>query len=553
MLKVIELNDTGNKGVTELRAKFLWQNGAYKISHVPLNAKFPPVVKSFTDKEVWSSQPDTKTLVKEVGGLSKRNWSLFLNVSDLVCIDVDIEGMEWYNSLSPLQSDELKATLSAMTPSGGFHFIFKSKENVTYSQFTKGVDIKHKGYILIEPSVLPNGKYQWTNETEPKDMPEWLEKLCCKSKVEKLREPIPETILDEVQKSLIDDVDWDKLVEEVKPHTFDYNEFFKIGMSLHYIFSGSPFGLDLWKRLSHNASYVDGDEGRCEDKWRGYNNEKDLKVGLKTFLNIMSRKGLVPCHKETKEPVFEKYVFETDKEVVDKINEMGYYYVDQQKVICQYDGEYVKGMNVPQFNLSVAPIQKLQKSPNGKLSLVAGSSIWVKSPKRNSVGNITFTPNPRPIDLNTWPTEPFLPPPKTTVNIEFFKQFVFEVICKNDKQKYEWIMRRDAFMYQHLGRKDQTVLFLFGDEGIGKGTYTDSIHGRILGKYFTRTRKERIDDRFNEDQSRKFYTVFDEAGFLKSDKLVDIVKERTGSNTMTVESKFGAVYSIENYSRYTVT
>ena len=73
---------------------------------------------------------------------------------------------------------------------GGTHYIFRSPPDSEYPGILgEGVDVKHKGYILLEPSTFEAGAYSWINEITPVDAPDWLlsVKLNC------LKENQPET------------------------------------------------------------------------------------------------------------------------------------------------------------------------------------------------------------------------------------------------------------------------------------------------------------------------------------------------------------------------
>lgn len=92
----------------------------------------------------------------------------------LVVVDVDVKngapGMQTYAELGLGDC----ATLTARTPSGGFHLYFKHP-GARLKAKLPGIDIKGAdggGYVLAPPSTLPNGAYTWLDPDMPVvDMP----------------------------------------------------------------------------------------------------------------------------------------------------------------------------------------------------------------------------------------------------------------------------------------------------------------------------------------------------------------------------------------------
>lgn len=111
------------------------------------------------------------------------NIGLPANENDLFIIDIDMHdtnGIESFNRLcNDLGIDNID-TLSQKTPSGGIHYIFKSddelKEVLNSSNCFKdykGIDIRTRGYILVEPSVI-NGVPYKLDMRQIKEMPNSL-------------------------------------------------------------------------------------------------------------------------------------------------------------------------------------------------------------------------------------------------------------------------------------------------------------------------------------------------------------------------------------------
>lgn len=93
-----------------------------------------------------------------------------------VILDVDVKGQ--HNGVETLAGLGIDyATLTADTPSGGFHLYFKHPGKPLPATLP-GIDIKGAnggGYVLAPPSTLPNGSYTWRDQEMPvREFPEQL-------------------------------------------------------------------------------------------------------------------------------------------------------------------------------------------------------------------------------------------------------------------------------------------------------------------------------------------------------------------------------------------
>jgi hypothetical protein len=105
------------------------------------------------------------------------NWALPMNANDLFAIDIDmhgdVNGIDNFKRLCrDLGIDKIK-TLVQKTPSGGYHLIFRSDEELkkvknsanTFENY-KGIDIRTDGYILVYPSKINNVFYKFNNNDD---------------------------------------------------------------------------------------------------------------------------------------------------------------------------------------------------------------------------------------------------------------------------------------------------------------------------------------------------------------------------------------------------
>ena len=105
--------------------------------------------------------------------------------SGLAALDLDQKGgkdgrgaLDW---LEVLYGD-LPPTLMQKTVSGGRHLIFKGTIKTTVGAkgyaLGEGIDTRGKGgMIVLAPTKLASGRYEWLNNLEPADLPRWVADL----------------------------------------------------------------------------------------------------------------------------------------------------------------------------------------------------------------------------------------------------------------------------------------------------------------------------------------------------------------------------------------
>lgn len=104
------------------------------------------------------------------------NIGLNLEASGLVAIDADTYKPDCGWSAFAANHD-LPPTLTQRSARGGTHFIFRSEPGTRYrTDLGPSTDMKHKGYVLLSPSVFSGGVYQWQNDAPIAPAPEWLKR-----------------------------------------------------------------------------------------------------------------------------------------------------------------------------------------------------------------------------------------------------------------------------------------------------------------------------------------------------------------------------------------
>jgi hypothetical protein len=201
-------------------------------------------------------------------------------------------GVDGAASLQRMETEhgKLPSTLMGRSPTGSVHRFFKHPgpgfkvKSIDAVAGYHGVDCKGDGgMVVIPPSLRADGPYEWLNDEEIADAPQWLLDLVSGDAADTpidfdmddpflnaAREQNPPASIAEVQAALAvvpnDDVPWG-----------DWN---RIGMA---VFSNSPDadGLDAFDAWSQKSSKYD--RHRTADKWRAFKGSPPRNISVGTI------------------------------------------------------------------------------------------------------------------------------------------------------------------------------------------------------------------------------------------------------------------------------
>lgn len=199
--------------------------------------------------------------------------------SGLVAVDVDPRngGAETFEALQA-QHGSLRSDVMAFTGGGGEHHVFLVPHGHQISlpgTLGPGVDLKANGYIVVEPSIHPNGKaYGWEASSSPLDgvvpspLPDWLRSL----RVETQRAPAaagavpvdPRVARDAREALYLLDAD-------------DYETWVQAGMALHSTGWGHP-AYAMWCAWSQQSAKFDATEQR--KKWESFHTDGERSLRM---------------------------------------------------------------------------------------------------------------------------------------------------------------------------------------------------------------------------------------------------------------------------------
>ena len=117
-----------------------------------------------TVRQWWTRWPDA-------------NIGLSLAPSGLVALDPDTYKPDcgWQDFIADKTVPE---TLRQKSASGGEHYVFTAEDGAKFpGLLCGGVDIKHEGYIMVEPSTFGGGRYEWQTDIAPAACPPWVPRV----------------------------------------------------------------------------------------------------------------------------------------------------------------------------------------------------------------------------------------------------------------------------------------------------------------------------------------------------------------------------------------
>ncbi|WP_161349761.1 bifunctional DNA primase/polymerase [Maritimibacter harenae] len=195
----------------------------------------------------WKEKPDA-------------NIGLACEASGLVVLDVDLDldveedAARWERFCS---ENYLPDTFVQRTPGGGLHLIYRAETGVRYpgaldDQDGRIADIKHKGYIVLAPSVASSSRreapaaYQVVDDRDPMPAPGWL--LQRQSKNGKGTEDKTDDFSDNLRAFVRQERDERllNLLRETRNLLHKREDWLKLGFAIHAAYAGTRWAHDAY-------------------------------------------------------------------------------------------------------------------------------------------------------------------------------------------------------------------------------------------------------------------------------------------------------------------
>lgn len=228
----------------------------------------------------WSAHPDD-------------NIGMCPEANGLVVLDVDAYKPEcnW--------DRDVDFTMEVRSPRGGAHYYFEDGGHRFPGKFNgyDGVDIKHRGVVVLPPSRFEAGEYEWANDLDPTGLPSWMP---TRKAVE--IDPMAAALLQASRGG--DDGRLIDLLGGADNRLDDREDWLSVGQGLHYEYSGT--GLEARARAAFVAwseRWAGGDREQlradAEKAWDSFKPPAEiLAAGAQPVTGATVRVLLAPSKRE---------------------------------------------------------------------------------------------------------------------------------------------------------------------------------------------------------------------------------------------------------------
>lgn len=198
----------------------------------------------------------------------------------LVALDIDIKnGQLGHQSLAALEvkHGSLPDTLTARTPSGGEHRLYRCSTRLGNKQLAAGIDVRSAdGYIACEPTKIDGKSYQWidwdvTSGEVPEcaELPSWVvAELAGGESIAAPKTSPAATVVDSFTLSDLRDA-----LSAISSD--DYQTWIRMGLALNSL---GRDGEELWKTWSRSSAKYD--EQEADRKWQSFRTRGQIEQAL---------------------------------------------------------------------------------------------------------------------------------------------------------------------------------------------------------------------------------------------------------------------------------
>ena len=464
----------------------------------------------------------------------------------------DVNGREELKKLEEAYG-ELPESPMQQTPNGGLHYLYAWEPGAvsSISKVAPGIDTRggtedaFKSHIVVAPSVIVDdegntGQYRWIVEPS---MPEYLPTA-------------PAWICDSLGKQvmsgdrgneLVSDSDLEEAVtlgqislmlDAIDPDALLYDEWLKIGQSINSQHCGED-GLAVWDEWSKKGERYQTKE--CINRWGGFSPFGSIRIG--TLFYMARKAGWIPVKQDQFETVATEILSELNEKyslvkVGNKVRVVGRNFEGSVDVMSHHEVKLLY-KNRP-----------VERSIAGRSFSANPIDIWLQWPHRRTHDGLGMFPPPLVcLDnyLNLW--RGFAVEPKEG-DVGTFTGFVFDVICRGDCEKFEWLLDWIAHIFQFPGEKPGTAVVIYGAEGTGKNTLTKALSKLIYQANFTHMiNPKHFMSNFNSYLLNSLVCVLNEAVWSGNHQEANLLKGLVTEDFISVEMKGIDSFNARNCAR----
>jgi len=428
-------------------------------------------------------------------------------VSGRVVLDVDVKKDKQGDvSLQALVDENwpLPETLQALTPTGGYHFVFQAPPGKMASNLgvRSGIDILTDGrYVVAAPSMINEQAYQWIITKPAAVCPQWVVDLANEAKSTK---PTANVDIATAVKALFPNGKEQNGEWRINcPFHDDTNPSFDVRLSDGvYNCLSCPASGDLVKLYAHVKSVTPAAARQVLGQTPDYVVELNQKHAVTTI------GGNCVILKETYDPVLKQ-----NDTALSSPTDLRTFYANRKKRV----GKATKTI----FDL------------------------WLEHQDRRQYESIVFAPNRAvPGYYNLW--QGFAVEAKKG-DCDLYLAHLKDNIAKGKEDIYEYVLGWMAHMIQRPDQRVGVSLVLQGKQGTGKGVMCTQL-GDLLGKHFVHVQhRNQLLGNFNAHLKHALLVFADEA-FWAGDKASEgVLKAMVTEKQLPIEYKGKDVIYVKNH------
>ncbi len=367
-----------------------------------------------------------------------------------------------------------------ITPGGGEHRILRWQENAacTASKIAPGIDTRGgdekrcRGHIVAWPSVVPDGKYVWSEGGELPEIPEWvMERMGVAWR--------PSSNKSGRGNENVDDSDYEQIVPleqivrmlaAIDVDDIEYSLWIKIGMAIKSQYPDKS-GLDAWDNWSSNGIRYEKTE--CIKRWDGFSDTCAVRIG--TLFHYAKKAGWeVEIEKGDVKPNKHGILVASMNEEYAMIAIGG-----KLRILWEHGQGSMTRMNYELLEKdtfrSLLMNDTIEATDiKGNIKSVSVADIWLADEHRRTfTGGIGLYPQGAPENVyNTWSGFAVSPAPG---DCTLFLDHAKNIICDGDEENYEWMMDWLADLVQEPHDPKGCAIVMVGGQGTGKGAFAETI------------------------------------------------------------------------------
>lgn len=524
----------------------------FHIFPIAPGKKSPPLIQDFpanatredwTIREWWEKWPDANI------GISTSRYG---DDGAVIVVDVDVKsGKDGNGTLLrlELEGNDLPATLTCTTPTGGRHLFYSASQPVRQGVdvLGPGVDIRsHGGYVVGAGSTTELGEYA-IDDRPIVPAPQWLiDALGAPRKRAEGTGQKAEGIDPEAARKRVVDYLTNEAPLAVEGEGGDHTTFVvaarckDLGADEDECF----YAMDLhWNE-------------RCSPPWP--HEELSAKIrnayryGTEPQGAAAPEVQFPPVEQPKDKPAAADPVLAYNKDFAYVTTGGGDHVLWET---TDETGQFtVKHLDIHAFHRRHAA----RKITYGKKTEET-SKLWMAHPQRRSYDGLVFDPAGQhdPRFYNLWrgfsvqPFDAFTGREHEPV-LNMFLDHALVNVCGNDKDLFHWLMGYFAHLIQKPQEKPLVALVFHGSKGVGKNVLVETVGNLLGGHFLVASDKRYLCGNFNGHMERLLFLVLDEA-FWSGDKGAEgILKSLITSRKHLIEHKGKEPYAVANRLRVAI-